>query len=97
MSRIADFFRSNSSAAPGRIDPTSAGLAVAIIGVIAFAAYSALALYTGYGIEVESIFESLLPGYTLSLPGTIVGVIWVFSSGFLMGSVTAWTYNKLIK
>lgn len=80
-----------------RIDPTLAGLALAIVGAMMIAIYSAFALYTGYGIEVESIVESLLPGYTLTLSGAIVGVIWMFSLGFIFGSVTAWIYNKLIK
>ncbi len=97
MSKIIDFFRSASGAAPGRIDPTSAGLSLAILGVFFLAIYSALAMYTGYGIEIESIFESILPGYSLTLSGTIVGVIWMFSGGFIFGSIAAWIYNKLIK
>lgn len=97
MNKFLEFFRSCGAGGQMRIDPTLAGLALAIVGAMMIAIYSAFALYTGYGIEVESIVESLLPGYTLTLSGAIVGVIWMFSLGFIFGSVTAWIYNKLIK
>jgi hypothetical protein len=97
MNKFLEFFRSCGTGGQMRLDHTLAGLSLAIVGSLTIAVYSAFAFYTGYGIEVESIIESLLPGYTLTLSGAIVGVIWMFSLGFVFGSVTAWVYNKLIK
>jgi hypothetical protein len=79
------------------VEPTAAGLSLGIFGGLSIAAYSFLCSYTGYGIEIETYFEALLPGYSLTLSGAIVGVVWVFSIGYLTGSILAWIYNKLAK
>jgi hypothetical protein len=79
------------------IEPTAAGLALGIFGGLLIALYTILCAYTGYGIEVETNFEALFPGYTLTLGGGIIGVIWVFSLGYLTGSILSWIYNKLAK
>jgi hypothetical protein len=79
------------------IEPTAAGLSLGIFGGLLIAAYTILCAYTGYGIEVEMNFEALFPGYTLTLAGGIVGVVWMFSIGYLSGSILSWIYNKLAK
>lgn len=79
------------------IEPTAVGLSLGIFGGLAIAVYSLLCAYTGYGIEIETYLEALLPGYSLTLAGGIVGVVWVFSIGYLSGSILAWIYNKLAK
>jgi len=96
MNKLLSFLFSGSS---GRLplDPTSAGLSAGLTAGILLIVYSAVAFGTGYGIEIESFIESLLPGYTLSLGGTVVGVIWVFSLGYIIGFFRAWLYNKLLK
>ena len=79
------------------IEPTAAGLSLGILGGFLIALYSILCAYTGYGIEIETMVESMLPGYTLTLGGGIVGVVWAFSIGYLTGSILSWIYNKLAK
>jgi len=79
------------------IEPTAAGLSLGIFGGLLIIIYSSLCSFSGYGIEIETFLEALLPGYSLSLPGTIVGVVWMFSLGYMSGAVLAWIYNKLAK
>ncbi len=98
MKKILAFFRHNvSSEGYAVVEPVAAGLSAGIFAGIAIAAYSALCALTGYGIEAETLFEAMLPGYTLTVGGTIVGVVWMFSIGYLSGSILAWLYNKLAK
>jgi hypothetical protein len=81
----------------GPIEPASAGITLGVMLGFGLAVYTALAAYTGYGIEAETIFESFMPGYSLTLAGGIVGVVWAFSAGYLFGSIGAWVYDKLVE
>jgi hypothetical protein len=97
MNKIISFFKRGVESNFQALDMTSVGLAAGIIGAIIIVLYSALAYGTGYGIEVETFLESLLPGYSLSLSGTVVGVVWMFSLSYILGSLFAWIYNKLVE
>jgi hypothetical protein len=97
MKKILRFFKSFEHGEQSRVEITSYGLALGIVLGLSMILYSILASLTGYGIEIENIFESLLPGYTLTIPGTIVGVVWMFSIGYVYGTVFSWIYNKLVK
>ncbi len=97
MNKIISFLLARNNNEHLALDMTSTGLSTGIIGLIVIVVYSALAYGTGYGIEIETFIESLLPGYTLTLGGVIVGAIWVFSLGYMIGYLYAWIYNKLIK
>ncbi len=98
MSKFLSFFKQYiSEDGYAIVEPTAAGLSLGIFGGLLIAFYTVLCAYTGYGIEIEMTFEALFPGYTLSLAGGIVGVVWMFSIGYLSGSILAWMYNKLAK
>lgn len=98
MKKFLAFFKNNiSEEGYAIIEPAAAGLSLGIFGGLLIAFYTILCAYTGYGIEVEMTFEALFPGYTLTLGGGIVGVVWMFSIGYLAGSTLAWMYNKLAK
>lgn len=97
MKRLLQFFKSFEHGEQMRVEITSYGLALGIVLALSMVLYSLLASLTGYGIEIENIFESMLPGYTLTIPGTIVGTVWMFSIGYVYGTVFSWIYNKLVK
>ena len=46
--------------------------------------------------EFESVFSSLLVGFDLSGAGIIVGVVWGFLIGGVLGLIFAWLYNKML-
>jgi hypothetical protein len=97
MKKLFSFFKPGHEPEPQRLDITSIGLALGILGVLAISVYSLLAAYTGYGIEAEAALEGLLPGYTLTVGGAIVGAVWMFSIGYILGVVFAWIYDNLVK
>jgi hypothetical protein len=98
MKKILAFFRHHiSTDGYAVIEPVAAGLSLGILSGLLIAIYSVLCSFTGYGIEAETLFEAMLPGYSLTIGGTIVGVVWMFSIGYLSGSILAWIYNKLAK
>ena len=78
-----------------KLSITAVGLASGILSAVAIVAYSVMAYLTGYGIELESTLEGLNPGYSLSIGGTIIGVIWDFALGYIFGVIFAWLYNNL--
>jgi hypothetical protein len=78
-----------------KLNITAFGLAGAIVCALIMVVYSVLASTTGFGIEMETVFESIEPGYTLTLPGVIVGTIWAFVYGYLIAALFSWIYNKL--
>ncbi len=78
-----------------KLNITAFGISCGAISALSIIIYSVLASVTGFGIEIESIVESLHPGYTLSIAGTIIGAIWEFVYGYLWGVILAWFYNVL--
>ncbi len=97
MRKLISFFRPGAEPEPQRFDITSAGLAFGIMAALSIIVYSFLAAYTGYGIEAETILESFLPGYTLTIQGAIVGMVWMFTIGYIHGVALAWIYDNLVK
>ncbi len=69
------------------------GISVGLISAVVVILYTFLAYFFGYGVESEMIFDGFFPGYSLSLPGAIIGAIWAFSLGYLLAATTAWLYN----
>lgn len=44
-----------------------------------------------------SDLSSFYPGYSYSWGGAVVGLIWGFVEGFIVGAIFAWLYNKMAK
>lgn len=52
-------------------------------------------LFLGYGTEMLKAFESIYPGYTISLSGALIGGAYGFVDMFVFLFLIAWIYNKL--
>ena len=78
-----------------KLNVTAFGIAAGALAALGMIIYSILAYTTGFGIELETIFESVNPGYTLSVAGTIVGALWEFAAAFVIASFFALIYNVL--
>jgi hypothetical protein len=44
-----------------------------------------------------TFFMRMYPGYSISLPGSLIGLVWGFVDGLICGFIFAWLYNKLNK
>jgi hypothetical protein len=47
----------------------------------------------GWGTDMVHLFGSFYIGYTPTLLGSIIGMVWGFADCFIGGVVIAWLYN----
>ena len=52
-------------------------------------------VFFGYGAELLEVIASVYPGYTLTLAGSVVGLIYGFIDAFVGIYIIAWVYKKL--
>jgi len=52
-------------------------------------------LYFGYGMECLTIFESIYPGYSISVVGSIIGLVYGFLNGAIVVGLISWLYNRI--
>ena len=45
----------------------------------------------------STFFMRMYPGYSMSLLGSLIGLVWGFVDGLICGFIFAWLYNKLAK
>jgi hypothetical protein len=45
---------------------------------------------------VNIIFTKVYPGYCVSPLGSLVGLVWAFVDGLIMGLIFAWLYNLFV-
>ncbi len=62
------------------------GFSVFLVGIL-----GSLGIGTSF---VESL-SGLYPGFTASLLGSVVGSIWAFIDGLILGGIFSWLYNRL--
>lgn len=53
-------------------------------------------LIIGYQGNILKTLGNIYLGYSVSLVGAIIGLIWGFVDGLVIGAIFAWLYNKLI-
>jgi hypothetical protein len=79
----------------GKANIVAIGIAVGASSAIAVVVYTFFAYFFGYGIEAEMILGDFFPGYSLSVSGAVIGMIWAFSLGYLFSALVAWLFNRL--
>jgi hypothetical protein len=79
-----------------KLKPVPLGVAAGILwGVLCVFLTTLLSVYTGYGKAfLEVIPESVYPGYSITLTGSFIGLVYGFFDGFFCGVIFAWIYNK---
>ncbi len=87
-------FRSTNADATLR--PLPLGMACGIV------AAACIAFMTMRASQVEGgntlvLLRKFLPGYTLSVTGCIIGMVWAFVEAFLLGALVAWLYNVFVR
>ncbi|MEQ8652070.1 MAG: bacteriophage holin [Kiloniellales bacterium] len=74
----------------------SFGLAVGITaGVLVFLLGTAASIF-GWGVPLAVTLASVFVGFGPTLVGSVAGAVWAFASGFFVGVLVAWLYNRLL-
>jgi len=80
-----------------KLNAVKFGLACGIVSGVFIALTTLFSLYgyaTLWGNLIEDIYGFM--GYSISWIGVLIGAIYGFIDGFVMTSIFAWIYNKLI-
>lgn len=77
-----------------KLDAIRFGLAGAILESFAVFALTLIAIASGHGTEVLALLTDL-PGYEVTMIGSLVGAGYGFISGFIKFFIFAFTYNML--
>lgn len=76
------------------LNPKNLGLAAGALWGASMFVLTVVSILTGYGVMWLELMTSIYPGYTISWPGSIVGLIYGFLDGFVGLYVFGWLYNK---
>jgi hypothetical protein len=77
------------------LNATKLGIAGGIVWGVSMLIFTLLSFYTGYAQPFLVLMASVYPGYTISLWGSIIGLIYGFIDAFIGFFLLAWIYNKL--
>jgi hypothetical protein len=81
-----------------KLKPLALGIALGIIWGGALCITTLVSTYTGYArLFLETIPQSVYPGYTISLFGSVLGLIYGFVDGLVGGALISWIYNRIAK
>jgi NhaP-type Na+/H+ and K+/H+ antiporter len=78
-------------ATPFRFYPLDLGLAVGLSGAIFVLLTTAVAMATRSSGML--FFKDIFPGFDLNFPGIILGLVWAFGAGFVLGGLAGFWYN----
>ena len=73
------------------------GLAGGILWGACLFLFTLIATYSNYGTEILNLVASIFPGYTISVAGSFIGLIYAFIDGFIGLYLLALLYNWLQK
>jgi hypothetical protein len=79
-----------------KLKPMALGIAIGILWGVSILLTTLLSHYTGYGkLFLEALPQSIYPGYSITLGGGIIGLLYGFIDGFVGGAIIGWIYNKV--
>lgn len=76
-----------------KLSPKAFALACGIFWGICIAISTLLAVYTGYLSQLVNLLVGVYPYYEVTLLGSLVGLVWGFVDGLIVGIIFAWIYN----
>ncbi len=81
-----------------KLKPFALGITLGIVWGGALFFTTLLSVFTGYGkLFLEALPQSIYPGYSISLVGSFLGLIYGFLDGLICGALIGWIYNKFAK
>lgn len=79
-----------------QLNPRALGWAAGALAAAAWFLLMLISLLTGFGAATLTRIGSLLPFFTYSWGGLVVGAVERLICGFIIGYVFAWLYNKFL-
>ena len=78
-----------------KLHPIKMGLASGIFFAIAFLLMGLISI-SGYGAELVNLMGTVYIGFKPTFWGSIIGAIYAFVDGFVIGGLITFIYNKLL-
>jgi hypothetical protein len=76
-----------------KLSPKALGLSFGILwGVVVFA-MTLLSVYTGYLSHIAELIVGVYPYYSVTVTGSVAGLVWGFIDGLVAGVIFGWIYN----
>jgi hypothetical protein len=69
------------------------GLATGVVAGLFVFFITMVSIWLGRGETIDALVVPF-PGFSRSIGGAIVGMIWGFVDGFIGGALLAWLYNR---
>ncbi|MCL5007018.1 MAG: bacteriophage holin [Patescibacteria group bacterium] len=80
-----------------KLNANKFGLAAGIFWAVILFVFTLIAATTGYGTGwLQSFVATIYPGYTVSVFGSVLGLIYGFIDGYVGCWLFAALYNKLV-
>lgn len=79
------------------LNPKRFGLAAGIMWGLGLSLLTLVSAATSYAADFLNIIASIYPGYSISVPGSLIGLVYGFFDGFVGCYIFAWLYNWLEK
>lgn len=77
------------------LNPIKLGISGGILWGLSLFIFTILAIYTGYPAKFLDLMADIYPGYSISWPGSIIGLVYGFADAFVGLFLLGWLYNKL--
>jgi len=74
----------------------SFGLAVGVTFAVITVVLGLFATFLGWGLLAVSALSSIFVGYGPTIVGIISGGVWAFVSGYIIGLMIAYLYNRFL-
>lgn len=71
------------------------GLATGVVAGLFVFILTLVSLWFGRGETIDALVVPF-PGFSRSVGGAIMGLIWGFVDGFIGGALLAWLYNRFV-
>jgi len=80
-----------------RLHLTALGFAAGIIWGLSLFLITLFSIFSGYGDKLLKGVESIYPGYSVTLGGSILGLLYGFVDGFICAFIFGLIYNAIAK
>jgi hypothetical protein len=79
-----------------KLDRKALGLAAGILWAVCVFVCTLWVVFRGGGEHLE-LLSQFYPGYSVSVVGAFLGLVYGFIDGFIGGWVLAWLYNRFAR
>ena len=80
-----------------KLDPKALGLACGILWAIGILFMGLTAMFCPWSKVFVDALGIMYVGYSATVIGTFIGIVWGFIDAAIGGFLIAWLYNKLLK